>query len=227
MLGGRHLSGRFENSKFLLSVTGDIFSVAEVADQVAWVGAALRSSPLAPSGAYSVAHLHVLEMFEEFVTARASIHGRCEIKFRMERLSEADVAHQPGSCWRDMFQEPVIVTGYPILRRPMEEAGLETSLQIVAALTNCRRVTNIAGKAFLKGVSAMLAAVRVVDGVLLWHFLGNPEGGSISYEDPRLPADCQAVTTDDVGLCRHIVGWTDSVRNFAGKKGRSQPPAIC
>ncbi len=58
---------------------------------------------------------------------------------------------------------------------------------MVAALTNCQRVVNFADMTFVKGFAAMLAAVRVVGDIVIWHLCYNPKGEYISYEDGRVP----------------------------------------
>lgn len=117
----------------------------------------------------------------------------------------------------------MIVTGFPIPRRPETNTGLEAPLDMMAALTNARRVVNFSGLTFVKGFSAMLAAVRVVGNVVLWHLFFNPDRDYISYEDPRVPRLSQAqncpsgITVGAIERGRHIVGWCDTIKNYAGQ----------
>ncbi|GAB1315215.1 hypothetical protein MFIFM68171_05425 [Madurella fahalii] len=125
-----------------------------------------------------------------------------------------------GKCWRGMFRNPVIVRGYPIPCRAASEAdtGLEIPLGMIAALTNCQQVVNFAGMTYLKGFAAMLAAVRVVGDVVFWHLCYNPDGKYISYEDSRVSriGEARALSMGALEGCRHIVGWSDNVRNVVG-----------
>ena len=184
------------------------------------MGGALRSSPYTEEAAYSTAHITELSI-DNTSSARASIHGLCKINFSMEKLSDANLA-KDAKCWRGMFQNPVIVQGYPIPRRPEADTGLEVPLELVAALTNCRKIVKFSGITFIKGFAAMLAAVRVVGGVIYWHLYYNPKGEYVSYEDCRVPrpsqpqSGAQGPAMDTLERSRHIVGWSDNVRNFAG-----------
>ena len=139
----------------------------------------------------------------------------------METVAAADLPEN-GSCWRGMFRNPVIVTGYPIPRRSEAEAGLEIPLDMVATLTNCRRLVKFNHTVFLKGFAAVLVAVRVVGDLVLWHLRYNPNGDYIACTDhglahqPPLQGSAEALTIDTMEKSRHIVGWTDKVMNFAG-----------
>lgn len=124
-----------------------------------------------------------------------------------------------------MFRNPVVATGFPIRSRNpsiTENCGMEMSLGLVALLTNCRQVVPFAGTTFLKGFAAMLAAVKIVGDTVLWHLCYNPQGGYISYEDPRVDRSGVGVDAPQIPLQvirhkRHIIGWTDRVENLAGK----------
>ncbi|KAK3305182.1 uncharacterized protein B0T15DRAFT_531556 [Chaetomium strumarium] len=208
----------FNNHKLSLSVAGNTFSVAEVAEQVAWIGAALRSSPADTAAAYSTAHVTgldfsigtTIESADRIITV-----GCCNIEFKTEILQDTDLA-TAGRCWRGMFGNPVIVRGYPIRRRAEPDTGLEIPLDMVAALTKCQRVVNFAGTTFLKGFSATLTAVRVVGDEVLWHLCYNPGGEYISYEDSRASRGDETLPLGTLVKARHIVGWSNHVRNHVG-----------
>lgn len=204
-----------------MDVVGNVFSVAEVGEQLAWVGAALRSSPYDKEAAYSTAFVSRTSIDYD---SPASVSGVCEIRFNLERLQDEDLATN-GNCWRGMFRNPVIVRGYPIPRRPDAgvDTGLEIPLEIVVALTGCEKLTKFGDMAFLKGFAAMLAAVRIVGDIVFWHLCYNAKGEYISYEDGRIPRlsgsqSCSAarLTIGAMKQSRHIVGWSDNIRNFAG-----------
>lgn len=152
----------FVDGQLNLDATGNAFSVADVAEQVAWMGAAVHSSPSDYQAAYVSAR--ILDLGVSGTSASRNVHtttSSCRIEFDTELLHDAELA-ESGKCWRDMFGNPVIVRGFPIPRRADADRGLEVPLDIVAGLTNCRRVVNFAGTTFIKGFAAMLAAVKVV-----------------------------------------------------------------
>lgn len=168
---------------------------------------------------YCTAHVAKLDIQ---TASQGNVDGSCHIEFRTERFGDEDLSRE-GNCWRGMFRNPVIVRGYPILRRPMADtgvdmvdAGLEIPLEMVAALTNCRRVVRFADTTFVKGFAAMLAAVRIVGNVVFWHLCYNPRGEYVSYEDHRVRRGLQELSMHVLEKSRHIVGWSDNIRNCAG-----------
>ncbi|KAB5554733.1 hypothetical protein GE09DRAFT_1059012 [Coniochaeta sp. 2T2.1] len=117
-----------------------------------------------------------------------------------------------------MFRNPVIVKGYPIPRRAKSQTGLEMSLDSVATMTNAKRLVEFCGKTIIKGFSTMLVASAVVEDIVFWHHFFNPDGRFISYSDKAMSQSgthC-SVSFDVVEKSRHIVGWCEEVRCFAG-----------
>lgn len=214
------LAARLRNQKLELEVVGNVFSVAEIAEQISWIGAALRSSPADEEAAYSTPHIAKLNMDSNAHPSRDGVtttRGLCNIEFEMEMLRDADLA-TVGKCWRGMFGNPVIVRGYPIPRRIEPDTGLEVPLDMIAALTGCQQAVNFNSITYLKGFAAMLAAVRIAGDVVFWHLCYNPDGEYISYVDSRVSRSGDHRTLDIAALegNRHIVGWSDNVRNFVG-----------
>jgi hypothetical protein len=117
-----------------------------------------------------------------------------------------------------MFGNPVVVRGFPIPRRADADTGLEVPLDMVAGLTNCRRVVNFAGMTFIKGFAAMLTAVKVIGDMMYWHLCYNADGSYMSYGDFDVSScsEPHTLSLDSISGSRHIVGWSDNVRNYAG-----------
>jgi hypothetical protein len=212
------LAASFTDGQLEISATGNIYSISEVGEQLAWIGAALRSSPYQEEASYCMAYVADISIKKASLVLPRS-EGRCDIKFRMECLRDDNV-EENGWCWRGMFRNPTIVRGYPIPCRPgADNTGLEIPLEIVARLTNCQKLVKFAGTTFIKGFAAMLAAARVIDNIIVWHLCYNPDGQYISYEDSQVLQNTQhrySVTMDTIVRSRHVVGWTDHVKNYAG-----------
>ncbi|KAI1409805.1 hypothetical protein F5Y13DRAFT_203200 [Hypoxylon sp. FL1857] len=181
--------------------------VVEIGEQLAWLGAALRASPL------DVGVVHCTP----FVSHTGSPHDGisdvvCTIMFNMERCKARQ--QQNGQCWHHLFANPVIVRGYPILRRDKTEKGLEMPLNMLTALTRARYVDTFNSKVFIKGFSTMLVPTKKSDDLLTWHLLYNKHPDErISYLDCDLEhADIQVATLEKY---RHILGWcSDAVSNI-------------
>ncbi|KAK4184498.1 hypothetical protein QBC35DRAFT_505834 [Podospora australis] len=216
------LTAQLEHSKLHILMTGNVFSIAEIADQLGWLGAALRSSSDATAPMYSTAYVADLKVNSSYRTD-TDVSGYCRIAFRLEKVEDVD-STEKGGCWYGMFRNPVIVRHYPIPRRPKLEtdSGLEIPLEMVAELTNCRRIVKFADIPFIKGFAAMLAAVRVVGDIVFWHLVYNAKGDYVSYEDERVPpssgiaSSLKELQLGALQQSRHIVGWTDNVQNLAG-----------
>ncbi|KAH6873464.1 hypothetical protein B0T10DRAFT_466249 [Thelonectria olida] len=129
----------------------------------------------------------------------------CRIKFDFQPCQEQFGAIN-GQCWHDMFHSAVIVRGFPILRRPETNTGLEMPSDLMTLLTRTRYVDEFGLGMFIKGFSTMLIPIKRSDGMIYWHLLfnKNPEE-RISYLDCRL--EHAAVQKADLETSRHVLGW--------------------
>ncbi|OXV07933.1 hypothetical protein Egran_04303 [Elaphomyces granulatus] len=121
----------------------------------------------------------------------------------------------PGQCWHNMFRNPIMVSGYPILTKHEHGLGVEMPLNMVAGLAGSERANQFDGKVFIKGFSTMLIAVKITTDLLIWHYFYNSEGERISYLDHTLQG------VDDISLlqldtARHVVGWCSDSMYYAG-----------
>ncbi|ROW14903.1 hypothetical protein VPNG_03437 [Cytospora leucostoma] len=125
-----------------------------------------------------------------------------------------------GQCWRKLFNNPVVVTGYPTLRRPQLEpgSGLEVALDALTALADAPIISTFKDKTLIKGYSTMLIPKRKVGDLIVWHFIFNADGSRLSYLDPRVQSASSlgGITPTDITGARHVVGWFDFARSYAG-----------
>lgn len=212
------VQSRWDGHRLSILANGTSQSVVEVGDQVAWMSTALASCaqntsitsyrPLvekteSPDGVYSATPR------QKFVIK----HEKVESKFRND-------PEQHGGCWVDLFRNPIVVQGYPVPHRSIQDSGLEVSIDIMAGLANTKRFVDFGGRTFLKGFSAMFAVTKVLDNTVWWHLCLNKDMTYISYEDPRMPEsegpgcmiDITALSTH-----RHILGWSKDVKCLAGR----------
>jgi len=222
------LAANFENGKLHLNAISNVFSIGEVAEQISWIAAALRCSSSPDEAAYSSPYIAELRIENMSDPEGIPTVGKCKIGFNMHVIHDSELA-QAGKCWRGMFGNPVIVTGYPIPCRPEAGTGLEISLSLMAGLTSCQRVVNFASTTFIKGFAAMFTVVRVVGDIVVWHLCYNPEGEYISYEDARSQRSHQTepLSLGRLQRSRHIVGWSDNVKNYTGRDISSAPADNC
>ena len=226
---------------FSLLATGNIYSVAEVGEQLAWLSVALRSSSRDASPAYLIP-----QILQESVIAEEDLYSQSGLpatrgvfQIGFSQLSTQFNPNSQGSCWAGLFKNPVIVTGYPIPRQEDSERGFQIPLGISAALINAERLVRFAGTVYIKGFSAMLVMTKIVRDTVFWHLLYNADSSYISYEDTRvhrrlIEHDSQTLASlENKG---HVVGWCERICSNAGASdanyaigwsGLSEPSSSC
>lgn len=200
-----------------LRVSGTLESVADVAEAIGWLSAALRSSS-EDQGILSISPVVTNICVQTEMADSTSLS--CEIAVHTE--VEAVGSGVNGQCWHNLFQNPVVVKGYPIMRKPAGDIGIEMPLDIIAALAHANRVTTFLGRTFIKGFSTMLLLTGMIGDVFIWHLLSNGNGDRISYTDPRVHesiGENQLQTDLSIALLgpsRHLIGWCSTITSSVG-----------
>ncbi|KAI9662246.1 MAG: hypothetical protein M1821_008412 [Bathelium mastoideum] len=218
---------RYADGEFVVLASGIPYLVAEVGELLAWLGASFRSSPNS-QGPISCMPLIAIQAQSTSPppgpsTDRAEVVGNCMIKFRFQTVSKSDLGGLSGSCWLDLFRNPVLVEGYPIPRRSRVGSGLETNIDIMASLSNAKYLVDFGRRTFLKGFSRMLVVTKIIGSTVFWHLFYNQDGAYISYEDARVPRlqendATQTLEMMKLATSRHILGWCEKVSCDAGKR---------
>jgi hypothetical protein len=201
--------------KFVVEALGPAPSVAEIAEQIAWLGAALRTSR-----EYGVCYCtpYVKGPYKGDNSDRTpgslpAPEYLFQIGFDFGQIHD-EIAN--GQCWHDMFRNPVIVRGYPISRRTATQTGLEMPLNMMARMVRTDHVIPFGSTWYLKGFSSMLALAERRDDILLWHHIYDRDGGRVSYFDYQAGSP-MIVTVSELESARHVVGWCPDVVLYAGK----------
>lgn len=226
---GTSLRGLMKGSTFLVHVLGiESSSVVEVAEQLAWLGAALATSPYERGIAACTPRIYCKSYLDSFFTKKQG-HGSenqvenptIEMCFGLSfHFDQLDGTDSNGQCWQKLFLNPVLVRGYPIPRRPTGVKGLELSLDVMATLLQVSRVTRFGATPFIKGFSALAVLTQKLKGTILWHLIVNENSKQrISYNDSRIPRSRNIDQIEDMVLqsSRHILGWCSHVMNLTGK----------
>ena len=210
---GTTLDIRLEGKGVVVSVCGIPESCAEIAQQLAWLGSALRSSPLVTGVVYCIPSVEMRPLGNEAGDPSHQPHHspvEFDIGFRFEHCEQQD-GRRNGECWHGLFRNAVIVKGFPISRRPSSEgrsSGLELPLKMAAQLIDTKVIDKFGTAAFLKGFSTMAVFMRLRQGVCLWHLLYNESGDYIPYTArPMFPARVGLSTIRGLEDARQIVGW--------------------
>lgn len=126
---GTELQTRIDGGKFTVYATGIADSLAEVAQQFAWLGSALRSSPFESGIAMCSPAIRNPSLKNIAPQGKASdsepyAEISCIIEFDIQKpLNSAQGG--AGHCWHSMFRNPVMVKGYPIMAKHKTGLGLE------------------------------------------------------------------------------------------------------
>jgi len=198
----------------LVEASGVPEFVAEIGEQLSWIGAALR--PLdSESSPGLVCCIPRVDQINTVAYENGHSYLSCSIKFSIREPKKAS-QHVKGQCWHALFRRPVIVEGFPILRRPEGDTGLEISLDMMAALTGTRSVDIFNSKVFIKGFSAMLVPTKKLVNTVVWHLIHNSRPDDrISYLD--CPVKHEDLQLAELESARHIVGWCSEADCYIGK----------
>lgn len=191
--------------------------MAEIGEVIAWLGAALRSSPQDHGVVYcnpKIDNLSIEAHEEEKTIAKSNI---CfQITIHRDQKPSGGIN---GCCWHGLFQNPVSVTGYPIRIKPQEDMEVEMPLEMMAGLVGSNRISSFAKKLFIKRFNAMLVLTKQLGDILIWHLLFNENGDHLSYADSRVctadTQNCMSMLTEE--STRHVLGWCSHIQNLAGE----------
>jgi hypothetical protein len=204
-----------ENSRQLLVVAeGTVDAVAEVGQQLAWMGAALRSSLSSDKISTSEPYIDTVKT-EGPALDGSLVQANLRIGFRLTDKRLCD-PYRSGHCWIKAFKNPVLVKGFPILRRHEDKLGLEVPVEIMARLVDTQSVHLFGSKLFVKGFAAMFASRGVANDFMLWHYSYVPDGIHIAYSTDEAPGN-ESDALYKVKTARHIVGWCSESQCLAGK----------
>jgi len=180
--------------------------VAEVGQQLAWLGAALRTSPWKEGVACCT----------PFIEAQSG-SGDQSLPFAIGFRIDSPSAKGNGQCWHGLFRRPVIAQGFPIPQRTKTNTGLETPINMAAALARAKYIDTFNSKLFIKGFSTMLIPVKRSDNIVIWHLLYNGHPNDrISYLDSS-SVEHADVTMRELETTRHIIGWCSEAVLTAGR----------
>ncbi|CAH0044839.1 unnamed protein product [Clonostachys solani] len=210
------------NSKFLAESYGVAATIAEIGEQLAWLGAALKTTPKQSGLFCCTPTISILQNKLPFSQSQAKPRSTgiaCKIEFDMENIPV--ILDTNGQCWQAVFKCPVIVRGYPIPRRAEWNTGLEIPLNIMAKLAQALELQQFKDKVCLKGFSTMLVPVRRSGDTLFWHLLYKRDGSRISYLDNDLEQEQEVARLDLLENNRHVLGWCSRAKLVIGSSVKS------
>ena len=178
-----------------ISGTRDI--IVSIIQQLAWMGAALRTSKN-DRVQYCKSKLQGVQE-----------NGRpAKINLTFDIYSPAE---DDQSCWFSLFTNPVIAQGFPVARRNDNEMGLELPLNMMAALGGARHAVDFEGGLVLKGDSTLFIPIRRHEDSVQWHFIYTRGEERISYSEASLQFPnrvlLQNLNHEALRTTRAFLGW--------------------
>ncbi|KAL6866794.1 hypothetical protein J3F83DRAFT_741196 [Trichoderma novae-zelandiae] len=214
-----------------VEAVGTARSIADIGGQLGWLATTLSTSHL--KRVVSFCHPEISGFSAQPKEDGFDSTFICRINTETEHLrdnsqgintetepSRDNLPSINGRCWYRLFNNPVVVTGYPIKARigSIVAAGLELPFDMMATLSECRFLTTWEGKTVIKGFSAMLIATKAQDNIILWHLLVSELGKRLSYGDDRVPKGI-SIAPETLSDSRHVLGWCAEAQNDIGSAG--------
>lgn len=207
----------------IFTVTGAVYSVAEIGQIIAWLHAALSLSDLPTGIRVSNPVLEPITNGGRPVRPGTDIVAECKIYSTLGTERSDTVGPRSttsGNCWSNILGNTVYVRGYPTARRAEHHTGMEVSLAVMIALANSRRLSRFKGLFCIKGFCSIILPTRLQEGLIFWHLVTNLDREYMSYTDHKIlrlwASYPLGLSTEILETSRHILGWCDNIQNLAG-----------
>ena len=177
--------------------TSDV--IVDIIQQLAWMGAALRTST---DGRVQYCEPKLTEV------PQAEGFERVILNFTFH-MSLPDKDDQ--SCWFPLFKNLVIAHRFPIADRSDDDVGLEIPLDMMAALGGARHAVEFEGGLVLKGYSTLFVPIGRREDSVQWHLICAKSEDRIAYceasaQFPRR-ALLEDIDHDELRTTRAFLGW--------------------
>lgn len=225
MPDGSFLQCEQQGSSFMLLIRGKLDTIADTMEQLGWLASALRPSPISDGIVACIPSLTAVQVVNSSGIGDDAIYSAsCEMvfSFTIPYPSETPVE---GFCWSNLFRNPVLVAGYPILHRIIPDTGLDIRLEFISQLIESGQIFQLDEMVILKGFCSLLVASKVANEAIIWHLLSNKTGDRISFCDSRLDGQdfARDLSRRDLESRRYVVGWCSAVKEYSGNVLRITP----
>jgi hypothetical protein len=204
----------YDPNERTVTVRGPELFVISVAQQLAWLGAACRESV----GQVAFCYTKFSEL--EVENLRDGISGPMfEIGYEVSTTG----LEASDSCWHSLVGNSVIATGFPIPPRSNGEIGLQSPLELMAALARIPLATRYFDGYVFKGRSIILVPVEKKGSSFQWHLFQKSGKSRIYYQDleklcpDRLPTKTFGQQDLETSTDNCFLGWCPQLKNSFGK----------
>ncbi|CAI6092873.1 unnamed protein product [Clonostachys chloroleuca] len=157
------LSANVVNKQFQVTVSGSAASVAECAEQLAWLMAALQSSS---RNSLATCHPFIENKTEQVPAQSVGASSYFSINQKIiQKPALVPVLRE----WQEFLGMPPLIVGFPVLARPKGCDGLEMhSLCDLLDFCKASDVTLVEGVIFIEGQRAVLFLSQTIGNILVW-----------------------------------------------------------
>ncbi|UPK92375.1 hypothetical protein LCI18_003310 [Fusarium solani-melongenae] len=204
-------------SSFSLTAIGGLHFVSEIGEQLSWLASTLRPSITHGRVMSYIPRVRGIRLLPQFWERHRT--ASCEIGF--EFAGTADPSLEAGLCWGNLFCGPILVKGFPILKRSIPKTGLEMSLAEISTIIGSSQVVRWDQRIIMKGFNMLAVATLAAADIIVWHLLVSGEADErISYVDPRLDeldsGNLEGISLRMLETKRHVVGWCAAATDLCG-----------
>lgn len=225
-----HLMVSEHEQYIIVRVSGTRGSITEVAQQLCWLGAVLRTSENQSGCMLVYSHISTPASNQDSVRGAKTVTRvtrprnpsqedkfvEFTITFMLQPTTHGNVKEQNGTCWLGLFDSALIAYGFPIAGNRQQQCGVEMTLGVVARLVGTEFVDLVGGRLFLRGSSSMLVSIQKPSGLLMWHYYHTGSEKHISYFDHDLQRPSETFKLSHLPSSRHIVGWSQEIEFMVG-----------
>ena len=169
-LVGQDFSVEATNSYVVATVRGAVNILANAAECLAWLCAAVRDSPEANLSLSGVELKAAKPEMSASTTDLELLRDKIEVEVGLSKLEPLkELQPLEGSCWHALFENTVIVKEPSALKRAYGK-GLELSFETMVHLSGVEKPMRYGNSFILLGYSTLLYPTKRYDeGSLQWH----------------------------------------------------------
>lgn len=169
MTDNTQLGAKISDSNLIITAIGPAQFIAECAEQVAWLQAAVDSNNRNLAGYCAPLITNYRVDTERSRSKQLKYKGYCIIATDFTPLANpTDAMPQKRSWWQDLVGKSVVIQGFPISRRPKAYPGLELSFELLLSSVRADEAIIDDGLVLLKGPTLTLQLFKDTDDVFLW-----------------------------------------------------------
>lgn len=177
MSDNTQLDARIRGSRFIVTTIGPAHFIAECAEKLAWIQAALLSNSRNLAGSYAPSIQNYVVKTVHSRPKKVKHEGYCGVV-----INFTHTIPQKQRLWQDLVGKSSVIQGFPISRRPEAYPGLELSFALLLSSVQTNEALVDDGIVLLRGPIFTLKLLKDTSEVFLW-LPFNPSNGICSCGD--------------------------------------------